>query len=63
MVKLECTCNMKSYSKPQVIAKNLPSGSYAAGCPVNKSNSELKCTILSMAKGTNSQCKKCERSA
>ena len=24
---------MKKYQKPQVIAKNNPSGSYAAGCP------------------------------
>ena len=24
---------MKKYSKPQVLAKNLPTGSYAAGCP------------------------------
>jgi len=24
---------MKKYQKPQVIAKNKPTGSYAAGCP------------------------------
>jgi len=24
---------MKNYSKPKILAKNLPSGSYAAGCP------------------------------
>lgn len=26
---------MKKYVKAQVIAKNLPTGSYAAGCPTN----------------------------
>jgi len=48
---------MKKYSKPQMMAKNAPTGSYAAGCP---------------AKGTggwwgsggtfwSSACKNCER--
>lgn len=42
---------MKKYAKPQMMAKNAPSGSYAAGCPVNKyTNSPM-------------QCKKCERTA
>lgn len=27
---------MKQYQKAQMIAKNLPSGSYAAGCPENQ---------------------------
>lgn len=27
---------MKTYQKPQLVAKNLPTGSYAAGCPVNE---------------------------
>lgn len=26
---------MKKYQKAQMIAKNLPTGSYAAGCPVD----------------------------
>lgn len=26
---------MKKYQKAQMIAKNLPTGSYAAGCPVH----------------------------
>lgn len=26
---------MKTYQKAELIAKNLPTGSYAAGCPVN----------------------------
>lgn len=25
---------MKKYQKPKMVAKNLPTGSYAAGCPV-----------------------------
>ena len=39
---------MKKYVKAQVVAKNNPQGSYAAGCPVNKN-------------GLTSQCKNCER--
>lgn len=26
---------MKKYAKPQMVAKNAPAGSYAAGCPAN----------------------------
>lgn len=26
---------MKKYAKPQMMAKNAPTGSYAAGCPSN----------------------------
>ena len=39
---------MKKYKKPQLIAKNSPQGSYAAGCP---------------EKGTlnTGDCKRCER--
>lgn len=29
---------MKAYQKAEMIAKNLPTGSYAAGCPAQKSN-------------------------
>ena len=29
-----------AYTKPQVIAQNASSGSYAAGCPANKNASE-----------------------
>lgn len=29
---------MKKYQKAELIAKNLPTGSYAAGCPVDGSN-------------------------
>lgn len=27
---------MKKYVKPQLVAKNNPTGSFAAGCPTNK---------------------------
>ena len=37
-----------AYTKPQVVAQNASTGSYAAGCPAN---------------GTWSQCKSCERTA
>lgn len=29
---------MKEYQKAELIAKNLPTGSYAAGCPAHTSN-------------------------
>ena len=50
---------MKKYSKPQIIAKNLPSGSYAAGCPTHD-NSTWNCPFFN---GKNKMCKKCEISA
>lgn len=31
---------MKTYSKAQMIAKNLPTGSYAAGCPAKGRGSQ-----------------------
>lgn len=34
---------MKKYQKPQLVAKNLPTGSYAAGCPVNSYGNEYSC--------------------
>ena len=39
---------MKEYKKVEMVAKNAPSGSYAAGCPVNDY-------------GTIQDCHKCER--
>lgn len=39
---------MKKYVKAQVVAKNNPQGSYAAGCPVNEN-------------GLSNRCKQCER--
>lgn len=47
---------MSQYSKPKMIAKNLPSGSYAAGCPSNEAGKW--CLILTADGG----CKRCERS-
>lgn len=37
-----------AYTKPQVIAQNASTGSYAAGCPTND-------------KGSSFNCKECER--
>lgn len=31
---------MTKYSKPKMMAKNAPTGSYAAGCPKNSRNYE-----------------------
>lgn len=46
---------MKEYKKPQIIAKNLPTGSYAAGCP----SKDPQCYIF---KTHFDHCKRCERS-
>lgn len=40
---------MKNYKKVQMVAKNAPTGSYAAGCPANK------CGYSQV------ECKQCER--
>ena len=40
-----------AYTKPQVIAQNASSGSYAAGCPSNRFSGD----------GYPSECTKCER--
>jgi hypothetical protein len=42
---------MKNYVKAQVVAKNSPEGSYAAGCPEKNSSPG----------GIKSYCKNCER--
>jgi hypothetical protein len=47
---------MKKYSKPELMAKNLPSGSYAAGCPAKGRGNA--CLIFDRSQG----CKNCERS-
>jgi hypothetical protein len=47
---------MKNYSKPEIVAKNLPSGSYAAGCPAHGRGNA--CLIFDHSQG----CKNCERS-
>ena len=41
---------MKTYRKPKVVAKNRPTGNYAAGCPAKNP-------------GGPTLCKQCERSA
>ena len=40
---------MKEYKETKIIAKNAPSGSYAAGCPVKAINDS-----------TDEDCKQCE---
>ena len=45
---------MKKYAKPQMMAKNAPTGSYAAGCPAKDSAKWWQGDIY---------CKKCERTA
>lgn len=45
---------MKKYQKAKMIAKNLPTGSYAAGCPTYYSLNEP------LTNSTN-YCKSCER--
>ena len=48
---------MKKYQKAQMIAKNLPTGSYAAGCPAEKEWAG-HCSFLGMK---NNFCNACER--
>ena len=43
------TTKKMAYKKPQLIAKNNPTGSFAAGCPAQDRN------------GTNDACLYCER--
>jgi len=49
---------MKKYSKPQMMAKNAPTGSYAAGCPAKDRSGNIVNQILSCGSAS---CKKCER--
>lgn len=48
---------MKKYAKPQMIAKNAPTGSYAAGCPVKGTGRWGDGATV-----WKSACKACERS-
>ena len=48
---------MKSYQKATLIAKNLPTGSYVAGCSLNWTN-KASCYGTAPSKG---YCKSCER--
>lgn len=36
---------MKKYQKAEIIAKNLPTGSYAAGCGTSQRNSHYYCMV------------------
>jgi len=49
-----------AYTKPQVIAQNNASGSYAAGCPANQNALESNIGDKHGEAALN-QCKKCER--
>lgn len=40
---------MKNYSKPQMMAKNAPTGSYAAGCPTQASYNRQVCRACELA--------------
>ena len=44
---------MKTYVKAQVVAKNNPEGSYAAGCPEKNAGGQMQ----------SGWCKQCERTA
>ena len=48
---------MKTYSKPQMMAKNAPTGSYAAGCPAKNGGSGSK------EQSWVYHCRQCERTA
>ena len=48
---------MKKYQKAKLIAKNLPTGSYVAGCSLNFTN-KASCQSTAPSKG---YCKSCER--
>lgn len=34
---------MKNYKKVQMVAKNAPTGSYAAGCPTDQMGYDVRC--------------------
>lgn len=52
---------MKKYVKAQVIAKNLPTGSYAAGCPANYNERTVPACFIAWSAGEK-RCSACERS-
>ena len=41
---------MKKYVKAQVVAKNNPQGSYAAGCPTNRNGDTYACKTCERTK-------------
>lgn len=52
---------MKKYVKAQVIAKNLPTGSYAAGCPMHYNQDTLPACLIAWSASL-PKCRACERS-
>ncbi len=50
---------MKNYKKVEMVAKNAPSGSYAAGCPT-KARGGYPVGLVIFCK-QHSYCKECER--
>lgn len=50
------------YQKAKMIAKNLPTGSYAAGCPTYYSGKEVMGLCMIALKNANKpRCSQCER--
>ncbi len=48
---------MKKYTKPEMLAKNLPTGSYAAGCPSKEAKHSWMLIFIE------DTCKKCDRAS
>lgn len=51
----------KTYKKVKLIAKNLPTGSYAAGCPQNRRGSDPSNRGLFLCQDTPDGCAHCDR--
>ena len=53
---------MKKYVKAEIIAKNLPTGSYAAGCPTYNSQKGMGDSALEAGRGNPAtrSCRTCE---
>jgi len=57
---------MKNYQKAEMIAKNLPTGSYAAGCPAQNAQRSYNSCIVDLGALKNNKgptCQACERTA
>ena len=53
---------MKKYVKAELLAKNSPSGSYAAGCPENQRGYADGSWVLTCRGKGEDNCLQCERS-
>jgi len=53
---------MKNYQKAEMIAKNLPTGSYAAGCPTNgdRSGGMYRMSNGNLTGQCEAMCRSCE---